>query len=387
VTAAEGRAVWMLALGQTLAYACIFYIFAALVVEWQAALGWDKAVLAAGPTLAVLISAGLAPLVGRAVDRGYGRELMVLGPVLGALALTLLALAQGPSAYLLAWAGLGVAQSLCLYEVCFAILIRRFGAGARPAITRVTLVAGLASTLAFPAAAALAGAFGWRGAVAMAAVVMIGLVAPLHWIGAGALAAVTAPVLKTRRAVVQVLRRAGFWVLAAVFSLTNLNHWMLISFLLPVLMAQGLGNGLAITAASLIGPSQVVGRLILMRFETRAGTVPSTLVILSGMCVAALLLALAGAGAAFALVFALVQGAAMGGLTILRPVLVAETLGSEGYGATAGLLSIPSLVASAAAPLLGAALLEAGGPALMIGAAFGMAALALVLAAAAVRRR
>lgn len=377
----------MLALGQTLAYACIFYIFAALVVAWQAALGWDKAVLAAGPTLAVLISAGLAPFVGRAVDRGNGRRLMVLGPVLGAVALVLLAMAQVPMVYLLAWAGLGVAQSFCLYEVCFAVLIRRFGPEARPAITRVTLVAGLASTLAFPAAAVLAGALGWRGAVLTAAAVMIGVVAPLHWIGAGALAAVTAPPLKTRRAMMQVLRRTGFWVLAAVFSLTNLNHWMLVSFLLPVLMVQGLGNGLAIMAASLIGPAQVVGRLILMRFETRAGTVPSTLIILSGMCLAALLLALAGVGAGFALGFALVQGAAMGGFTILRPVLVAESLGSEGYGATAGLLAIPSLMASAAAPLLGAALLGAGGPGLMIGAAFGMAVLALALAGLAVWRR
>jgi len=377
----------MLALGQTLAYACIFYIFAALVVSWQADLGWDKAVLAAGPTLAVLISAGLAPFAGRAVDRGFGRGMMVLGPVLGAVALIGLALARMPSVYLLAWAGLGVAQSLCLYEVCFALLVRRFGTGARPAITRVTLVAGLASTLAFPAAAVLAGALGWRGAVVTAAAVMIGVVAPLHWIGAGALAALTAPVLKTRRAVIQVLRRAGFWVLAAVFSLTNLNHWMLISFLLPMLMAQGLGNGMAVLAASLIGPAQVVGRLILMRFETRAGTVPSTLIILSGMCLAALLLALAGAGAGFALAFAVVQGAAMGGFTILRPVLVAETLGSDGYGATAGLLAIPALMASAAAPLLGAALLGAGGPPLMIGAAFGMAALALGLAVATVRRR
>lgn len=377
----------MLALGQTLAYACIFYIFAALVVDWQAALGWDKAVLAAGPTVAVLISAGLAPFVGRAVDKGFGRQLMVLGPVLGAAALVLLATAQVPRVYLLAWAGLGVAQALCLYEVCFAVLIRRFGTEARPAITRVTLVAGLASTLAFPAAAVLAGSFGWRWAVLTAAAVMIGVVAPLHWLGAGALTAVTAPVLKTRRAVVQVLRRAGFWRLAAVFSLTNLNHWMLISFLLPVLMAQGLGNGLAITAASLIGPAQVGGRLILMRFETRAGTVPTTLIILSGICLAALLLALAGVGAGFALAFALVQGAAMGGFTILRPVLVAESLGSDGYGATAGLLAIPSLMAAAAAPLLGAALFGAGGPALMIGAALGMAVLALALAGLAERRR
>jgi hypothetical protein len=54
-SAAEQRAVWLLAVGQTLGYACFFYIFAAMVVSWQEALGWDKAMLAAGPTLAILI--------------------------------------------------------------------------------------------------------------------------------------------------------------------------------------------------------------------------------------------------------------------------------------------------------------------------------------------
>ena len=66
---ARGRGVWALALGQTLAYAALFYIFAALVRPWQQALGWDKAAMAAGPTLALLIAAGLAPFAGRLVDR------------------------------------------------------------------------------------------------------------------------------------------------------------------------------------------------------------------------------------------------------------------------------------------------------------------------------
>ena len=33
---ARGPAIWMLALAETLAYACFYYIFAALIVAWQA---------------------------------------------------------------------------------------------------------------------------------------------------------------------------------------------------------------------------------------------------------------------------------------------------------------------------------------------------------------
>lgn len=379
----ERAGVWLLALGQTLGYACFFYIFAALVLSWEAALGWDKAVLAAGPTLAIVVSASLAPFVGRAVDLGFGRRMMIGGAVLGGLALLLLSQARMPPVYLAAWAGLGAAQALCLYEVCFAFLIRRYGTAARAAITRVTLVAGLASTLAFPAGAWLAATLGWRGAVLVAAFVALGLVAPLHWLGTrGLRPRGTAEVPVRHPAPLHVLRSKAFWVLAGVFSLTNVNHWMLISFLLPVLAERGVASGLAVTAASLIGPAQVLGRLALMRAEGRFGTRPAMWLTVGGMVAAAGLLALAEAGPAFAFAFAATQGAAMGVMTILRPVLVAETLGRQGYGAIAGMMSIPSLIASATAPVLGAVLLKAGGSGLLISVAGALALLALCLAVA-----
>ena len=354
-TAAEQRAVWLLAVGQTLGYACFFYIFAAMVVSWHEALGWDKAMLAAGPTLAILISAALAPFVGRAVDRGHGPRLMAGGALVGALALAVLAGASRQWVYMLAWAGLGVAQASCLYEVCFALLIRRFGLAARAAITQVTLVAGLASTLAFPAASALTLALGWQGTVWVAVAVAALVVLPLHLVGARTLAKGPAdgrqgaPVVAAARTV---LRDRNFWRLAALFSLLNLNHWMLISFMLPVFAAQGLGAGLAVAAAACVGPAQVLGRLALMRSEARLGTGLATKLTLCAIVAASVLLALAGAAPLLAFGFAAVQGAAMGVMTILRPVLVADGLGSQTYGATAGMMSIPTLLSSAAAPLL-----------------------------------
>jgi MFS family permease len=165
------------------------------------------------------------------------------------------------------------------------------------------------------------------------------------------------------------------------FSLMNLNHWMLISFMLPVFAAQGLAQGLAVAAAATIGPAQVLGRFALMRTEARVGTARATVGTLVAVVAAALLLALAGAAPLLAFAFAAVQGAAMGVMTILRPVLVADRLGSGTYGAIAGMMSIPTLVSTAAAPLVGAVILSLGGEALLIGVALalGLAALALGL--------
>jgi hypothetical protein len=75
--------------------------------------------------LAIIVSAFMAPAVGRAVDRGRAVALLTVGPVVGAAALVLLAMTASPAGYLLAWAGLGAAQALCLYDVCFGLLIRR----------------------------------------------------------------------------------------------------------------------------------------------------------------------------------------------------------------------------------------------------------------------
>lgn len=180
VTRREAAAVWALALGQTLGYACFFYIFAALVLVWQRELAWGNGLLALGPFLAIGVTAALSPQVGRWVDRGHALRLMGFGTGLGALSLALLAIASHPAVYLLAFAGLGAAASATLYEVCFALLIRRFGAEARGPITRVTLVAGLASTLAFPAGAALAAAYGWQAAVWVAVAAVLGGMLPLQ---------------------------------------------------------------------------------------------------------------------------------------------------------------------------------------------------------------
>ena len=372
----EGRAVWTLALTQALGYACFFYIFAALLIYWQRETALSDGVIAAGPLLATVVSALVAPGVGRAVDRGRAVVMMAAGPVIGAAALVLLALAQGEVVWFAAWAGLGLAQALCLYDVCFGMMIRRFGPEARGAITRVTLVAGLASTLAFPAGAWLAEGWGWRGAVWVAVAVVLGVMLPLQvWaarvLARGTAAAEVRGVARLRWA--EVLRMPGFLGLAALFSLVNLNHWMLVNHIRPMLEALAVPADLGIVAAAVIGPAQVLGRLALAAAGARVGTGAASWITVGALVVAPVFLVLAVVWPVAAVGFAACQGAAMGIITILRPVLVAETLGQERYGAVAGMMAIPGLAALAVAPLIGTGLEALGGVWLMIGAGLAFA--------------
>lgn len=385
-----GLAVWALALGQTLTYAGLYYSFAALLPALEMATGWTKAQLAAGPTLAFLVQAGLTPLTGRLVDRGHSGALLTGLPLVGAAALAGLAFAATPAVWLALWAVIGAAQAGCLYETCFAFLTRRLGDGARAAITRITLVAGLASTLAFPLGGVLAGAMGGQGALLVFAALVAAGAAPLNlWavrhLRRGERAGTARPAPEPG-ALAAALRQPAFWLLAAMFGAIWLDHIMLITFALPLFADRGAGPALAVLAASCIGPAQVAGRLLLMLNESRIGNRGATLIALGAIGLGALALAAAGAAPVLIFGFALAQGAGAGLLSILRPVLQAEKLGRRGFGAVSGAVAVAPILATAAGPSVGAWLLHHGGAAALIGACIALALLGLGLGAALVRR-
>jgi hypothetical protein len=105
----------------------------------------------------------------------------------------------------------------------------------------------------------------------------------------------------------------------------------------------------------------------------RVSTALATLMALGSVVMAGLLLWAAGAAMPLIFAFALLQGAGAGLLSILRPVLTAEVMGRRGFGVVSGAIAVPAILASAAAPSVGAALLAMGGTALVYAACLGLA--------------
>ena len=396
--ATSGRArlaVWLLAVGQTIIWAGLFYSFAALLLTWEDDLGWAKTDIALGLTAAVFISALLSPIAGHIVDAGKGRLLLTAGAIFGAGFLALLSTATSQVMFIMFWAMIGIAQAACLYEPCFAFVTRSMGRSARGAITRISLCAGFASSIAFPVGAYLGDTLGWRGAVVIFAVAVAALGAPLMFAGASILAGdkevdnEAGHGHQNRAAVFAAIRRPAFWLLAFAFPMIGLNHGLLLNHIVPILVDRGLVQTLAVTVASVIGPMQVVGRLAMMRVEHRVSAMTMTMVCFGGITVASLLLISAGAAPALAFAFAAIQGAAYGLTNILKPVVTVETLGHQGFGSISGLLALPYLASFAIAPFAGAWLWQIGGYDLAISAAGFMAFLGLlaVMALAVLYRR
>ena len=144
------RPVATLAVSQTLVWAGLFYVFPATLLRWEADLGWSKAELALGITLATLASAIGAPMAGKIVDRGHGPAMMGGTSVAGGVGLLALAQMHSLAAFYGIWITIGFAMAGSLYDACFSQITRARGASARNAIVWVTLVAGFAGTVSFP---------------------------------------------------------------------------------------------------------------------------------------------------------------------------------------------------------------------------------------------
>ena len=379
----EQGAVWLLAIGQTLTYAGVYYSFPALLPELEAATGWSKAQLAAGPTLAFLVMAVLTPFTGRLVDRGWGGEMLVWLPVGAAAGVAALAFVTTPLQWLVVWFAIGITQAGMLYESCFSFLTRRLGDRARGAITRVTLVAGFSGTLTFPLGAVFGQWFGGQGALlAFAAIILAGSV-PVNFIGVRALRraerAGTVRPAPEPGALRVALGRVEFWAISAIFGLIWLNHGVLLTYVLELFQDRGASLAMATLAASCFGPAQVLGRLVLMLNEARIGNMMANVISLVCVVLAGVILLAAGMAPGLVFVMALVQGAGVGLLSILRPVLVADILGRRGFGAVSGAAAVAPILASAAAPSVGAVLLAWGGPALVYDACLAMAGVGLAV--------
>ncbi len=172
-----------LAFGQLMCWAALYYAFSTFVLPMQSALGLDTPALMGAFSCGLVAWGACSYLVGAAIDRGHGRLVLTAGAALGGVGFVLWSQVQSLPALYAVWVLIGAAMALTLYEPAFNVLTKRYPDGYRLGITVVTLAGGFASTLSFPAAAALIATIGWRDALFVIGVALLVSVAPLHaWV-------------------------------------------------------------------------------------------------------------------------------------------------------------------------------------------------------------
>ncbi|MDR6765551.1 MFS family permease [Acidovorax delafieldii] len=376
---------------QTLAWASSYYLPAMLAVPMARDLGVATPTVFAAFSVALVVSALLGPVAGRAIDRHGGRPVLVGTNLLFAAALAGMALAQGPVGLFAAWVLMGVAMGSGLYEAAFATLVRLYGQGARGAITGITLIAGFASTVGWPLSAWMESQWGWRGACAGWAVLHLLVGVPLNgWLPraapdssgpaappaparAGAAAASTPPSAPSAPLEPQHALRTTV-LLSFVFAVTWFTSTAMAAHLPRLLQASGTSLQTAVALAALVGPAQVAARLLEFGFLRRLHPLLSAQLAAAAHPLGAVLLMVLGGPAAA--VFTVLHGAGNGILTIAKGTLPLVLFGPAGYGARQGLMMVPARVAQAFAPVLFGMLLDsAGAAALWLTTLLGLAAL------------
>ncbi len=353
----KDRAIVLLAVGQCLIWASLFYIFPALLLRWEQELNWSRVELTAGITLAVCLSGIGAPIAGRLIDTGRGPKTMAGSTVLGGAAIFCLSGITAVWQYYCVCAIAGIAMAGCLYVPCFALVTRTRGSNARRAIIFITLVGGFASAISFPLAHQVSEALGWRAAVTCAAAIAILLAAPVTWAGARAEEKSRTPDSNQPSVIQQGNRRfianPSFWLLAAGFTMIAVLHGTVLHHLLPMLHERGVADSNAILVAAFLGPMQVAGRLLMMATERYSSNFRVTVTAFAILGVSVLMLVSAGSSLVFLAAFVVMFGCAYGTVSIIRPLTARDVLGGENFGAKSGALAMPYQLGSAASPYLG----------------------------------
>lgn len=351
-----------LAAGQLVCWAALYYAFTSFVLPMQRAQGWSKPALMGAFTLGLAVWGAASYAVGAAIDRGHGRAVLTLGSALAGAGFWLWSYAPSLPWLYLAWALLGAAMAMTLYEPAFNLLTRRFPEHYRQGITTLTLVGGFASTLSFPAVAWLLAVLDWREALRVIGTLLLLGVTPLHALALrGAPAALVRSARDDARAdttLHEALRERSFWLLALTFTLYSFAAAALWAHMMPVFASRGLSEATALGVVVWFGPAQVAGRLAYLLAGRWVGTRALGLAVLAGLPVSLTVFAL-GQGPFAWLLFALLFGLANGLVTIVRGSLVPEYFGRAHVGRISGALNVVALLARAAAPLATAWLLLA----------------------------
>jgi MFS family permease len=376
--------VWTMAIAQIISWGTLFYAFSLFVVPMHESLGWSPPVLNGALSLGLLSTGVVAFPVGTWIDRHGGRGVMTLCSLAGGL--LLLAWAQVDTLWMFygIWVCIGASMAGVLYEPAFAVITAVFGPDARRGITALTLVAGFASTIFMPLTQLLIGALGWRHVLLVLGVLNLALCLPLHALfvpGATTSHLPARPKDDTppARGLRGMLCGRVFVGLALWFTAYNAAQTAFIFQFVPLLTTWGVETAAILTSVAIIGPMQVVGRLILMCWSTHLETreIGMAVTVLLPASVLALLV-LPHTLLALGLV-ATLYGVGNGIMTIVRGIAVSDLIGRTHYGAMNGALTVPTNVAKALAPFVAAALWSAmGDPALMLWSILGCALLGTV---------
>ncbi len=373
------RVLAVLCVTEITSWGILYYAFPVLAPSIAADTGWPVSTVTAAFSTGLVVSALVGIPAGRLLDRWGPRPVMTTGSVIAVPAVVGIATADTVAWFFAAWVLAGIAMAGVLYQPAFAALTRWWGARRVTALTAVTLLGGLASTVFAPLTAALLQGSDWRRAYLVLAVVLAVVTVPAHLVGLRGRWPAAESAAPAHADPGAIARSGPFLLLVAAIGLGAFTCFAVVVNQVPLLLERGLSTTTAAWALGLGGVGQVLGRLGYGRLVRRLGVRTRSVGVLAAVAVTTLLLALLPGPVVLLVAVAMLAGAARGVFTLLQATAVTDRWGAAHYGRLGGLLAAPAMLATAVSPWAGSALaaVVGGYPAVFLG----LAAVAVLAAA------
>ncbi|MEZ5816855.1 MAG: MFS transporter [Hyphomicrobiaceae bacterium] len=325
-----------------------------------------------GITVMLLMSALVAPRVGKLVDRLGARPIMVVGSFVAGLAMLWQSWAWNLPSYMFGWVIVGIATPMMLGNAAMPGLVQVVGPNARSAITSLMLLSGLTSTIFLPFNAWLLSTVGWRQAYIVFALLHVAICAPMHWLVLRRGNSQEAPPSPARgragstfppEGVLSPEQRRQAFILLAIWMCTEgLITWGLYLQVIDIFKALGLTTSQAIGVWAIVGPCQALARLVELISGGRHSILTTTLGASLGVSLSFAALLPLGVSLPTAVAFCIFMGLGHGLFAIARNTLPLALFGVKEFGTYIGLLTVPQNIVNAAAPVLFAAVLSRVSP-------------------------
>ncbi|MBI4499201.1 MAG: MFS transporter [Chloroflexi bacterium] len=355
--------------------ATFFYGFGVFFQPIIDEFGWSNTQVALASSLRSEVSAFAAPLIGLAVDRFGVRRVLIAGVLIVGLGFGALAQVQDLLSFYLAMSLIAIGTSASGGSAGIVAVSRWFVRKRSRALALMTLGAGFSGVMV-PVIAMLVTRFGWRSALIVMGVFVIGVGLPLarrmrdrpeemglwpdgepHPPADGTGAPPTAPMPSPAgqdhegMALAQALRRREFWQLTVAMTLAGLASTAVVVYQVPVLQHAGVSAELAALSVTGLTLVSVTGRLgfgWMGDFWDKRWVIGACF----GLQTVGILFFAALGPAWLVFPFLLTFSPGFGGPIPVRPALMAQYFGTRALGSIQGSFMLAQTLGAVIGPLV-----------------------------------
>ena len=360
--------IYLIGISVTFCYSSYAYLFSALLQTWEAELNVSRNKLTFAYSLGLMIHGLLLPYLGKLVDRNYSFIMMWLSPLLLGFSVINLAFVNTYYEFIIAWVLVSATAGGCLYTMIFSVLTINLKKDIKNSIAIITLIAGLASTYTYPTATYLTESFNWRTTVLIFGIVNILISAPANYFGFKTIIHQEKNFNSNTKAEKQenIYYNPKFWLLCFPLFVFGFNAGAIITHIIPMMQEKNLSLTMAVLIASLFGPGQIIGRILIMTYGRNKSNIGLFVLCFYSSLIGIIFLYFVNFSFYLAFLFILFNSAAFGSMAILKPLVQNDIFGKMNFGNIHGILAICFMSGSIAGPWIGSLIWSFGGYNLLI---------------------